>query len=336
MDAHEATAQLKAARDLGQRLSDAASAQGAQALTSHHGGQALEATTKAIDPSQDGQHTAALNGQANTHDPQGARTGTTPVSRFDQPHVVLDTPAALLQASDADLAHLAGQDLSWVAQGDVQHSAAHTSQLISAETTSLYTHQGGLQIKAANGKVSLRAHTDELKLQAQDAIQVLSVNGEIRIQAKDKIELIGADSSLVLEGGNITMSTPGSWAAKGAIKQMMGGGSKAANLNALPEGAAQMPTDTLEIAHAYHDQETLAGAPYEAKLSNGQVMRGTLDATGSARISGVPAGSLAEVRIGPMPGAYAPKDTQATPSHTATPGAQAIDALLDSYTGGQA
>ena len=261
MDAHEATAQLKAARDLGQRLSDAASAQGAQALTSHQAGQALEKTTQAIDPTQDGQHKAALNGQANTHDPQGARTGSTPVSRFDQPHVVLDTPAALLQASDADLAHLAGQDLSWVAQGDVQHSAAHTSQLISAETTSLYTHQGGMQIKAANGKVSLRAHTDELKLQAQDAIQILSVNGEIRIQAKDKIELIGADSSLVLEGGNITMSTPGSWAAKGAMKEMKGGGSRAAKLGNLPSKLFGQPDKKVTRLHwTYGEQQAAVSA----------------------------------------------------------------------------
>ncbi len=289
MDAHEATAQLKAARDLGTRLSDAASAQGAQALASHQAGQALEATTKAIDPTQDGQHKAALNGQAHTHDPQGNRTGSTPVSRFDQPHVVLDTPAALLQASDADLAQLAGQDLSWVAQGDVQHSAAHTSQLISAETTSLYTHQGGLQIKAANGRLSLRAHTDELKLQAQDAIQVLSVNGEIRIQAQSKIELIGADSSLVLEGGNITMSTPGSWAAKGAIKQMQGGGSKAAQLKALPSKLYGQPDKKItRLRWSYGPQE--AALPSQS--------RHYVDLNLHVETQGYEAGESVDVQVG--------------------------------------
>ena len=186
---------------------------------------------------------------------------------------------------------MAGQDLSWVAQGDVQHSAAHTSQLISAETTSLYTHQGGMQIKAANGKVSLRAHTDELKLQAQDAIQILSVNGEIRIQAKDKIELIGADSSLVLEGGNITMSTPGSWAAKGAMKQMMGGGSKAAEMPPLPADLAQLK-NFIEISHHDPDGQAMAGQKYKIFFEGGAVIGGALDAKGFARHDNVPARAM--------------------------------------------
>jgi uncharacterized protein (DUF2345 family) len=118
-----------------------------------------------------------------------------------------------------------------------------------------------MQIKAANGKVSLRAHTDELKLQAQDAIQILSVNGEIRIQAKDKIELIGADSSLVLEGGNITMSTPGSWAAKGAMKEMKGGGSRAAKLGNLPSKLFGQPDKKVTRLHwTYGEQQAAVSA----------------------------------------------------------------------------
>ena len=91
----------------------------------------------------------------------------------------------------------------------MQLSAAHTAAQVSGQTSSLYTHAGGLQIKAANGPVTLRAHTDTLQLLANKDIQILSVNSEITVSAQSKIELIGADSGITLEGGNITFTTTG-------------------------------------------------------------------------------------------------------------------------------
>jgi type VI secretion system secreted protein VgrG len=63
MDAAEALAQLQSATELGQRLSQAAQAIGAQALTSTEEGQDLGKLQQALDPAQDGRHPDQVNGQ---------------------------------------------------------------------------------------------------------------------------------------------------------------------------------------------------------------------------------------------------------------------------------
>jgi type VI secretion system secreted protein VgrG len=146
MDVPEAVAQLQAARDLGQRLSGAAQAAGAAAQPSHDDGQAVPQLITQIDAAQSGKLESNINGQDARHDPAGAREPTTPVPAFAQPVLVLDTPAALAQLSDAGIAHYAGQDLTTVAQGDIHLAAAHTASQASGATTSLYTHQGGIQV----------------------------------------------------------------------------------------------------------------------------------------------------------------------------------------------
>ena len=238
MDAGESISQLKGANDLGQRLSAAAVQGGALALKSHETNNSVASFISQIDPTQNGKLCGALNGQSATFDPSGTRGGSTPVHQFAQPVAVLDTPSTASLLSDGEIAQFAGEHLSTVAQGDVQLSAAHTAAQVSGQTSSLYTHAGGIQLKAASGPLSLRAHTDTLQLLASKDIQILSVNSEITVSVKTKIELIGADSGITLQGGNITFTTPGTWAAKGSVKAFLGGGSGSAAIPVMPVGAA--------------------------------------------------------------------------------------------------
>ena len=256
MDAQEAVAQLKAARDLGQRMSDAAAHSGALPLHSHDVGASVQQLTDQIDPAAQGKLGASLNGQSAVFDPSGNRDGSTPVHQFAQPVAVLDTPSSLVLASDGPIAQYAGEHLSHVAQGDVQISAAHTAAQVSGQTSSLYTHAGGLQVKAANGPVSLRAHTDALQLLAHKDIQILSVNSEITVSANSKIELIGADSGITLEGGNVTFTTPGTWNAKGSMKALTGGASGTAARPTLPSGLlGQAPKKVTKVYWSYGEAE---------------------------------------------------------------------------------
>ncbi|MCO5978118.1 type VI secretion system Vgr family protein, partial [Ideonella oryzae] len=252
MDAAEALAQLQSATELGQRLSQAAQAIGAQALTSTEDGQDLSKLHQALDPAQDGHHPDQVNGQdakipTDGRDPSQGE----PVPAFAQPAVVLDSAAAQLLATPASVQQFSGQRLSQVVQVDLQASAAHTASIAAGQTASLYAHQGGLQVKAANGPVSLRAHTDELKLLADQSVTITSVNDEIRISASSKIELIAGQSGITLEGGNITVTTPGSFAVKGATHGFLGGGSQAASLPNLPNAPLS------EIPFEYADEELI-------------------------------------------------------------------------------
>lgn len=337
MDAAEAVAQLYAARDLGQRLGQAASAVDAQGLATHEDSHAVAKLVQAMDPTQDGKHPDTVNSQSATQPgADGRSAGDQPVNAFAQPVVVLDTPSALLAASSASLAAFAGQAFSVVAQGDLQQTAAHTSTQASGGTTSVYAHQGGILAMAANGPVSLRAHTHSLSILADQSVTITSVNDEIRVGANDEIQLVAGQSSITLKGGDIEFKTPGAFTVHGATHAFEAAASQAATLPKLPMGLAQIAPDQVVVEHEYHDVENLVGAPYRAILCDGSERTGTLDGAGQAILSEVPGGTDVSIAFGPMPGAYKPKDRRPMPDHKPTLSKSDMDALVDKYSGGRA
>ena len=232
MDAAEAISQLKGAADLGARLGAAAQAAGGQSLGSFEAGQSVETWIAQVDSSQDGKHAGAVNGQPALKG-QGRELGD-PVEAFAGPVVLMETPSAAVLATEAGIAAFAGQDLSITSQSDVHHTAAHTWTSVTGKTTSWYVHSGGIKAIAANGPVSLRAHTDALQIWADQDVTVISVNDEITISASTKIALIAGQSSVTLDGGDIEFKTPGAFAAKGGGHAFLGGGFGTVEMAELP------------------------------------------------------------------------------------------------------
>jgi uncharacterized protein (DUF2345 family) len=228
----------------------------------------------------------------------------------------------------------ASQDSSLISQSDLHQTAAHTYSSVSGQTTSLFTHEGGMKVYAANGPVSLQAHTDELQIWADKDVTVISVNDQIGIHAKTKIELMAGQSAIVLEGGNITLTMPGQFTVKGSSHAFLGGGSVAADLRTLPRSTVspapstvlalaqsitsggpisviapvattalpsmgtptaaptlvspeQLRQDWIEIKLRDDVGRAVPNVPYEIKLPNGIVVKGTLDGDGFARLDGV-------------------------------------------------
>ena len=331
MDTTESLAQLKSAQQLTQALTDAATHQSAGSSR-----QALQAHSDficAIDPQQSGKHPASVNGQQAFKARAGSReldTGA-PVEKFATPLVLLETPASTHWASPASTAVFAGQQLQWTTQGDSHWSAGATVASVSGEASSLFSHAGGIQAYAGNGPLSLQAHTDALEILSDQAITVVSVNGDIQILAKNKVTLQAGQSAVELDGGNITFTCPGTFTVKGGAHPFEGPGSDAAQLPVLPSGVISPKQENLELVHQYHDGEGIKGAKYTAKLSNGEIRTGTLDASGKATIAGVPAGTMAEVTYGPAEFAYKTKGATPNPTHDPEVSEQKFSALVDKY-----
>ena len=286
MDAAEALAQLKAARQLGSRMGEAAMGAGAQGLAAFADGKSVAKLLDLIDPKKDGKHPASVNGQAATK-AVGREAGSDPVEAFASPLVVLDTPSAAVFATEAGIAMFAVADANVVAQGDVQQTAAHTWSSVSGKTSSWYTHEGGIKAYAASGPVSIRAHTDALQIWADKEVTVISVNDEITITAQTKIELIAGQSSLTLEESNIEFKTPGAFTAKGAMKAFLGGGGGGAALPSLPGGVvspATMPElewfDEQFRLVGDDGESPLVGRAYRVLADNGQIWEGVTDSDG--------------------------------------------------------
>ena len=296
MDAAEALAGIRGGAGLGLRLGQAAQSAGAHPLAAFEAGRSVEKLFEA----------------------------------FATPLVVLDTPGSSAWATEGGIASFSGQDVALAVQGDLHQSAAHTWSSVSGKTTSWYVHAGGVKAFAANGAVSLRAHTDALQILADQSVTVISVNDEIRISASTKIELVAGQSLITLEGANIEFKTPGAFTVKGSGHAFLGGGSGAAELTALPVGISAFALNTIHLDHRYHDNEGLAGAAFVATFSDGQTRTGTLDGGGRATLANTPS-PTASVAFGPAAKPFERKERKAMPNHDEQPSSSKLQSLVDRY-----
>ncbi|WP_260117423.1 DUF2345 domain-containing protein [Pseudoduganella albidiflava] len=237
-----------------------------------------------IDPEEKGKHEGAVNGQEALKAKQGARDldGSAPVEKFGAPLVVMDSTSTVNWASPASTVLFAGEQLQWSTQSDLHLAAAHTVSSVSAEATGLYTYEGGVQAFAGNGPVSLQAHTDQLEILADKEVIVISVNDCIEIKAKQKIVLQAGQSSVTLDGSNITFACPGNFTVKGGKHIFDEAGRQVANLAMLP---GELQTEQNWIALHYLESDGtvgISGAEYEIHFEAGPVLTGKLDEHGKA------------------------------------------------------
>jgi type VI secretion system secreted protein VgrG len=287
MDVAEAVAQFKSAQELSTKLGDAAAAQ--QALFSKDALKAQAEFIEQIDPQAKGKYEGSVNGQPAFKAKPGSRELDTsqPVEKFGSPIVLMDSAANINWATPASTVLYAGKHLHWTTASDLHMTAGHTYSSVSGGATSLFTHSGGIQAIAANGPVSLQAHTDQLEILADKEITVISVNDCIEIKAKEKIVLQAGQSSITLEGGDITFACPGTFSVKGGQHFFDKAESKKAELPHLPDSVTSISNF---IALNYRDASgnPMADVAYKIKFEDGVVISGKLDNAGNARHENVP------------------------------------------------
>ncbi|WP_058087228.1 DUF2345 domain-containing protein [Aquabacterium parvum] len=243
-----------------------------------------------MDPSAQGIYPGPVGGQDARQARAGSRELADPVERFAKPLLHLDTPTSAAWVTPASIHLWSGQDQSISAQGDVHLTAAHTVSSVSGQTTSLYTHAGGIQAITANAALSVRAHTDAQQVWSEQDLTVQSTTDEVRIQASKSITLTAGQSQIVIEGGNITFTCPGTWTVKGASHDWLGGGSQAAQLVGMPEASVGELPRWMELELRGWEAAPLANVPYVVTFADGSKRHGTLDAKGFARLDGIPKG----------------------------------------------
>ena len=279
MDVAEAVAQFKGAQELSATLGDAAARQ--QALFSKDALQAQADFIEQIDPEAKGKFAGSVNGQAAFKVKPGARDLDTsqPVEKFGSPIVLMDSAASINWATPASTVLYAGKHLHWTTQSDLHMTAGHTFSSVSGGATSLFTHSGGIQAIAANGPVSLQAHTDQLEIVADKEITVISVNDCIEIKAKEKIVLQAGESAITLEGGDMTFACPGTFSVKGGQHVFDKGDSTTIKLDPLPDSRARIYSEKIRAV----DSQTgnpVADLNYKIQMPDGTNVVGQTDKDG--------------------------------------------------------
>jgi type VI secretion system secreted protein VgrG len=205
----------------------------------------------------------------------------------------MEAPSSINWATPASTVVFAGGQLQWTTQADLHMAAAYTVASVSANATGLFTHDGGIQAVAANGPVSLQAHTDQLEILADKAVTIVSVNDVIEIKASEKIVLQAGQSSVTLEGGNITFACPGNFSVKGGQHVFESGAYVGRSIAPLPDGEVSIPSSfvsqsamhSLRFAFAGSDAIAaaydLVGTPFRLTNDKGDVLAsGRIDETG--------------------------------------------------------
>jgi type VI secretion system secreted protein VgrG len=283
LDVAEAVSLFKGAQDLGKRLTDAAGQQ--HALFSKDAAKAQADFIDLIDPKAKGKHAGAVNGQDAVKAKSGAREldAAQPVEKFGAPIVLMEAPASINWATPASTVIFAGQQLQWTTQSDLHMTAAHTVSSVAANAANLFTHSGGIQAIAGNGPVSLQAHTDQLEILADKAITVISVNDCIQIRANKAITLQAGQSSITLEGGDITFACPGNFTVKGGQHTFDSGSSQTVKSKPLPDTRLKL-FDEAFILRNSQTKEPLPNHPYRIKRQDGTYEEGITDDKGQTHI----------------------------------------------------
>jgi type VI secretion system secreted protein VgrG len=282
MDVAEAVAQFKGAQELSTALGDAAAQQ--QALFSKDAAKAQAEFIEQIDPQAKGKYDGPVNGQQAFKAKPGSRELDTsqPVEKFGSPIVLMDSAASINWATPASTVLFAGKHLHWTTQSDLHMTAGHTFSSVAGGAASFFTHSGGIQAIAANGPVSLQAHTDQLEILADKEITVISVNDCIEIKAKEKIVLQAGESSITLEGGDITFACPGTFSVKGGKHVFDKGERGNITLPPLPDSRPKMFDEAFVIKNS--DGVPVSGLRYRIELPDGTFEDGVTDEAGKTHV----------------------------------------------------
>ena len=323
LDSKEAIGQLKSASELNKVLADAATQH--SALSSKPAGEAQTDFIAQIDPEQKGKFEGAVGGHEPLKAVEGKRDpdSAAPVEKFAQPVVLMEAPASINWATPASTALFAGGQLQWTTQSDLHLAAGFTVASVSANATGLFTHAGGIQAIAGNGPVSLQAHTDQLEILADKAITVISVNDVIEVKANQKIVLQAGQSSVTLEGGNITFACPGNFTVKGGQHVFTGGASA-------PPVTAPLPDTRIKLfdeGFVLKDRDTgelMPRQPYRIKREDGTYETGMTDEKGLTHVVAAAAAealviellNVTGIRSNPAPGE---SPARKTPAGSSTP-----------------
>ena len=188
---------------------------------------------------------------------------------------------------------VSGQDTQFVTGGQMR---VHTGQAIGMLAGAVSPGEGGigLQMIAAAGAIDMQAQGGTMSVQARDEVNIISANAHIDWAAAKSISLSTAGgANITIDAGNITVQCPGKITIHAGKKSFSG---PQRNSFAMPHLPRSEPTTSeMEFRHFTEWGEAIAGRAFIARLSDGSVRKGMLDAEGFARLSNVAQGATAVV-----------------------------------------
>ncbi|WP_027212351.1 DUF2345 domain-containing protein [Burkholderia sp. WSM2232] len=271
--------------------------------------------------------TSANSAKAQPADTQAQQQVKDDLDGLKQPGLLMSAPASVALVAGGGVQFSAQGNISTVIGKNADWSVLKRFTVAAGENLSLFAHKLGLKIFAAKGPLEIQAQNGPMSLTAAKDVNVASVNGKVDLAAAKEIILECGGAFVRLKDGSITLGGPGDLFLKTITVQKKSTASMDTPMPSMPRGTPAV-TD-LEFRRIYPDGSPVAGARYVARLDNGTVQRGTLDAEGYMRLSGVSAGIRAQVRYTDDPNPH-------RSIHTLAPDDDLGDVMTATKTGAKA
>lgn len=215
-------------------------------------------------------------------------TGKSDASAGGKGIVAVESPNGMALSTGGNLALASLNNTDIVSQKDIHQTAGKRLVVNAADSISLFSmgntkESHSIKMIAGQKDVSIESHTDSVELLAGKNID-LHAAADVVINAKNKLTFACGGAAIVMEGGNVTITAPGSVKIKTSQFNVSSGGSVKVAMPALP---------TSEFANkhslrftGYGSDSTmkdmgLIGKPYQITNSTGVVVAsGTIPKSG--------------------------------------------------------
>jgi type VI secretion system secreted protein VgrG len=147
-----------------------------------------------------------------------------------------------------------------------------------ASNTGKPNQEAGIALHAASGKLSTQSQSAEMRITADKAVVVTSIQKQVAVSANDHVLLTAQGAALKIEGGNITIQAPGKVEFKATMKELAGPADGSRGAPVLPK-ARQIYNEAFVVMND-ETKEPIPHVRYRLVSTGGVVIEGVTDALG--------------------------------------------------------
>jgi type VI secretion system secreted protein VgrG len=281
--------------DMGETVDRLANAQAQHENLSHAAHQAQAQTSGDQDAVA-----KALKVQLQDIKGSGGRPDLNQFPEFQQPHLVLASPAGMATSTRGSTHVASTEDNALTSGGHTSVSAGKSFLLSAKEAVRLFACNAGMKLVAATCDIEISALKNCIKIFAQ--LEITQVANRIMITGKDEVVLNGGGSSICLNASGITYSTGGACRQQAASHSFSGPASAPLPaLKALDVALKETPAeDQIMYAVRHVPGESLlqyAKQPYTLLKNGAEVKKGVFDEYGRLTVDKAEKGARYQVRL---------------------------------------
>lgn len=220
-------------------------------------------------------------------------------SNGGKPAIAVSGEAGIAAASPNSVTVAAGAHIDTIAQQNQQQTSGQKFVINAGTDLGLFAHSGEMRQITHQGAMLLQAQKNNIRLEADQSVEVSASNQHVLVSAKEHITLMCGGAYITLKGGNIELGMPGNLIVKAAKHSLLGPASLDAELPKFKVGDTQRRFMLKQI----DGTSAMPDMPYKITMSNGEVVEGVTDAQGATQLLQKDAMSIANVAMHKPPSA---------------------------------